>query len=35
VNMLPFVLVIVVLAVFSAKVRPPAAVGKPYTRGEE
>jgi simple sugar transport system permease protein len=35
VNMLPFVLVIVVLAVFSTKVRPPAADGKPYTRGEE
>jgi general nucleoside transport system permease protein len=35
INMLPFALVIIVLAVFSTKVRPPAAVGKPYTRGEE
>jgi simple sugar transport system permease protein len=35
INMLPFALVIVVLAVFSARVRPPEAVGRPYNRGEE
>jgi simple sugar transport system permease protein len=35
INMLPFALVIIVLAVFSSRVRPPEAVGRPYNRGEE
>ncbi len=32
INILPYVLVIVVLAVFASKVRPPAAAGKPYVK---
>jgi simple sugar transport system permease protein len=32
INILPYVLVIIVLAVFSGKVRPPAAAGKPYEK---
>jgi general nucleoside transport system permease protein len=32
INMLPFALVIIVLAVMSGRVRPPAAAGKPYTK---
>jgi simple sugar transport system permease protein len=32
INILPYVLVIIVLAVFSGKVRPPAAAGKPYVK---
>jgi ABC-type uncharacterized transport system permease subunit len=32
VNMLPYVLVIVVLAITAGKVRPPAAAGKPYVK---
>ena len=32
INILPFVLVIVVLALFAGKVRPPAAAGKPYVK---
>ena len=32
INILPYVLVIVVLAVFAGKVRPPAAAGKPYVK---
>jgi simple sugar transport system permease protein len=32
INILPYVLVIVVLAVFSARVRPPAAAGQPYEK---
>ncbi len=32
INILPFVLVIVVLAVFASRVRPPAAAGQPYEK---
>jgi len=32
INILPFVLVLVVLAVFSSRVRPPAAAGQPYIK---
>jgi general nucleoside transport system permease protein len=32
INMLPYVLTIVVLAVSAGKVRPPAAAGKPYSK---
>jgi general nucleoside transport system permease protein len=32
INMLPYVLVIVVLALFAGKVRPPAASGQPYVK---
>ena len=32
VNMLPYVLTIAALAVFSGKVRPPAAAGTPFVK---
>lgn len=32
INILPFVLVIVVLALFAGRVRPPAAAGKPFVK---
>ena len=32
INILPFVLVLVVLAVFAGRVRPPAAAGQPYVK---
>lgn len=32
INILPYVLVIVVLALFAGRVRPPAAAGKPFVR---
>ena len=32
INILPYVLVIVVLAVFAGRVRPPAAAGKPFVK---
>ncbi len=33
VNLLPYVLTLVVLSVFAGRVRPPAAVGQPFTKG--
>lgn len=33
VNLLPYVLTLVVLAVFAGRVRPPAAAGQPFTKG--
>ena len=32
INILPYVMVIVVLALFASKVRPPAAAGQPYEK---
>ncbi|MGH9272248.1 MAG: ABC transporter permease, partial [Ilumatobacteraceae bacterium] len=32
INILPYVLVIVVLALFAGRVRPPAAAGKPFVK---
>lgn len=35
VNLLPYVLTLVILAVFAGRVRPPAAVGQPFTKGSD
>ena len=35
VNLLPYVLTLVVLAVFAGRVRPPAAAGQPFVKGED
>ncbi len=35
VNLLPYVLTLVVLAVFAGRVRPPAAVGQPFVKGSD
>ena len=32
INIIPYVLVIVVLALFASRVRPPAAAGQPYEK---
>lgn len=34
VNLLPYLLTLVVLAVFAGRVRPPAAAGQPYSKGD-